>query len=47
VPFEGWQNTRDGDRLVQQSLRKRLYIKLKIPDNDVFERALAYIREYY
>ena len=47
VRFEGWQNTRDGDRLVQQSLRKTLYIKFKIRDNDVFERALAYIREYY
>ncbi|RKN29945.1 type I restriction endonuclease subunit R [Micromonospora musae] len=47
VRFEGWQNTRDGDRLVQQSLRKTLYIKFKIHDNDVFERALGYIREYY
>lgn len=47
VRFTGWQNTRDGDRLVQQSLRKTLYIKFKIRDNDVFERALGYIREYY
>jgi hypothetical protein len=46
VRFEGWQNT-DGDRLVQQALRKTLYIKFKIRDNDVFERALGYIREYY
>jgi type I restriction enzyme R subunit len=27
------------------SLRKTLYIKFKIRDNDVFERALGYIRE--
>jgi type I restriction enzyme, R subunit len=47
VRFDGWQNTRDGDRLVQQALRKTLYIKFKIRDNDVFERALGYIREYY
>ncbi|WP_200215487.1 type I restriction endonuclease subunit R [Micromonospora coerulea] len=47
VRFTGWQNTRDGDRLVQQSLRKTLYIKFKIRDSDVFERALGYIREYY
>ena len=47
VRFTGWQNTRDGDRLVQQALRKTLYIKFKIRDNDVFERALGYIREYY
>jgi type I restriction enzyme, R subunit len=47
VRFEGWQNTRDGDRLVQQALRRTLYIKFKIRDNDVFEKALGYIREYY
>lgn len=47
VRFVGWQNTRDGDRLVQQSLRKTLYIKFKIRDSDVYERALGYIREYY
>lgn len=47
VRFTGWQNTRDGDRLVQRALRKTLYIKFKIRDNDVFERALGYIREYY
>ncbi|WP_284346924.1 hypothetical protein [Frankia sp. Cppng1_Ct_nod] len=32
---------------VQRELRKTLYIKFKIRDNDVFERALGYIREYY
>lgn len=47
IRFDGWQNTRDGDRLVQQALRKTLYIKFKIRDNDVFERALGYLREYY
>ncbi|SDM02071.1 type I restriction enzyme, R subunit [Geodermatophilus siccatus] len=47
VRFDGWQNTSEGDRLVQQALRKTLYVKYKIRDNDVFERALGYIREYY
>jgi type I restriction enzyme R subunit len=47
VRFDGWQNTRDGDRLVQQVLRRTLYVRFKIRDNDVFERALSYIREYY
>ncbi|WP_433231603.1 type I restriction endonuclease subunit R [Micromonospora sp. CA-248260] len=47
VRFTGWQDTRDGDRLVQQALRKTLYIKFKIRDPDVYERALGYIREYY
>ncbi|MEU7614398.1 hypothetical protein [Micromonospora sp. NPDC049204] len=45
--FTGWQDTREGDRLVQQSLRKTLWTKFKIRDNDVYERALGYIREYY
>ncbi len=47
VRFDGWQDTHEGDRLVQQALRKTLYIKFKIRDNDVYERALGYIREYY
>ncbi|MEU7797765.1 type I restriction endonuclease subunit R [Micromonospora arborensis] len=47
VRFTGWQDTREGDRLVQQSLRKTLWTKFKIRDNDVYERALSYIREYY
>ena len=47
VRFDGWQNTHEGDRLVQQALRKTLYVKYKIRDNDVFEKALGYIREYY
>jgi type I restriction enzyme R subunit len=47
VRFEGWQSTRDGDRVVQQALRRTLYIKFKIRDSDVFEKALGYVREYY
>ncbi|GAB2493918.1 HsdR family type I site-specific deoxyribonuclease [Promicromonospora xylanilytica] len=47
IRFEGWQKTTEGDRLVQQGLRKTLYVKFKIRDHDVFERALGYVREYY
>ncbi|WP_405612874.1 UvrB domain 3-containing protein [Streptomyces sp. NBC_01508] len=47
VRFDGWQDTNEGDRLVQQALRKALYIKFKIRDQDVFGKALGYIREYY
>jgi len=47
VRFEGWQSTHEGDRLVQQALRKTLYVKFKIRDSEVFEKALGYIREYY
>lgn len=47
VRFEGWQSTIRGDQEVRQALRKTLYVQFKIRDNDVFETALGYIREYY
>ena len=47
VRFEGWQSTHRGDQEVRQALRKTLYIQFKIRDNDVFEKALSYVREYY
>ncbi|CCQ47177.1 type I site-specific deoxyribonuclease, HsdR family protein [Pseudarthrobacter siccitolerans] len=47
VRFVGWQSTIRGDQEVRQALRKTLYIQFKIRDNDVFETALGYIREYY
>jgi type I restriction enzyme R subunit len=47
VRFEGWQSTQQGDKEVRRALRKTLYVQFKIPDNDVFEKALGYVREYY
>ena len=47
VRFDGWQGTSQGDREVQQALRRTLYVKYKMRDADVFEKALEYIREYY
>ncbi|WP_040796447.1 type I restriction endonuclease subunit R [Nocardia higoensis] len=47
VRFEGWQGTIRGDQEVRQALRKTLYVQFKIRDNDVFEKALGYVREYY
>ena len=47
VRFEGWQSTIRGDQEVRQALRKTLYVQFKIRDNDVFEKALGYVREYY
>ena len=32
---------------VRQALRETLYVQFKIRDNDVFEKALRYVREYY
>ncbi len=46
VRFPGWQGT-SGERLVQQALRKSL-LKYKLhTDQDLFEKAYGYIRQYY
>jgi type I restriction enzyme R subunit len=47
VRFPGWQTTSSGEREVQSSLRKVLWAKYKIKDQVLFERAYAYIKEYY
>lgn len=47
VRFEGWQSTVRGDQEVRQALRRTLYVQFKIRDNDVFEKAVGYVREYY
>lgn len=47
VRFDGWQESIPGEREVQKSLRKAL-LKYKLhKDQSLFERAYAYIREYY
>lgn len=45
--FPGWQDTTEGKREVQKALRELLYVKYKIKDADLFERAFQYIRQYY
>ncbi|MDB4656029.1 HsdR family type I site-specific deoxyribonuclease [Flavobacteriales bacterium] len=47
VRFPGWQQTNSGEREVQKSLRKAL-LKYKLhKDQVLFDRAYAYIKEYY
>jgi type I restriction enzyme R subunit len=47
VRFPGWQQSIAGEREVQQALRKSL-LKYKLhKDQLLFERAYAYIKEYY
>ena len=47
VRFPGWQQTSSGEREVQKSLRKQL-LKYKLhKDQILFDRAYAYIKEYY
>ena len=47
VSFPRWQNTSKGEREVKKSLRKTLWIKYKLKDEELFNRAYAYIEQYY
>ena len=40
VRFPGWQNTKAGEREVQKALRKVIYVKYKIKDQDLFDQGL-------
>ena len=47
VRFPDWQHTTQGERLVQKELRKNL-LKYKLrTDQSLFDRAYAYIKQYY
>ena len=47
VRFPGWQQTIAGDREVKQALRKTL-LKYKLhQEQDLFDRAYEYIKQYY
>ena len=47
VRFPGWQNTKAGEREVQKALRKVIYVKYQVKDQDLFDKAFVYIRQYY
>ncbi|TLS68129.1 HsdR family type I site-specific deoxyribonuclease [Mariprofundus erugo] len=47
VRFPGWQSTKAGEREVQKALRKVIYVKYQIKDQDLFDRAYNYIKQYY
>ena len=47
VRFDGWQNTHAGERAVKMALRKTLFKYKLHQDQDLFDRAYGYIREYY
>jgi type I restriction enzyme R subunit len=46
VRFDGWQNSTVGEREVKRELRKVLWTKYQIKDEDLFNRAYDYIKEY-
>ena len=47
VRFPGWQGTHAGEREVQKALRKVVYVKYQIKDQDLFDKAFGYIQQYY
>jgi type I restriction enzyme R subunit len=47
ISFPGWQTTSTGEREVQKSLRKALLKYQLHKDQILFDRAYAYIKEYY
>jgi type I restriction enzyme R subunit len=47
VRFPGWQNTFKGERDVQKALRRVIYVKYQLKDQELFDKAYGYIRQYY
>ena len=47
VRFDGWQNTHAGEREVKQALRKALFKYKLHQDQELFDRAYGYIKQYY
>ena len=45
--FEGWQNSTVGEREIKRELRKILWTKYQIKDEELYTRAYDYIKEYY
>lgn len=47
VRFDGWQNSTTGLKVIAKELRKIIWIKYQIKDEDLFNKAYDYIKEYY
>ena len=47
VRFEGWQNSTTGLKLIAKELRKVIWLKYQIKDEELYNRAYDYIKEYY
>lgn len=47
VRFDGWQGTTTGKNEVKKALRSVIWIKYKIKDKEVFDKAYNYIEQYY
>jgi len=47
VRFEGWQETSAGKQEVKKALRSVVWVKYKIKDKELFEKAYSYVEQYY
>ena len=47
VRFPDWQNTTTGKQEIKKALRSIIWIKYKIKDKEVFDKAYQYIEQYY
>ena len=47
VRFDNWQNTTGGRQEVKKALRSVVWVKYKIKDKEVFDKAYEYIEKYY
>ena len=47
VRFPGWQDTLAGEREIKKALRKALFKYKLHADDELFEKAYSYIRQYY
>lgn len=47
VRFDGWQNSTTGEKLIRKELRKILWITYQIKDEELYNKAFEYIKEYY
>ena len=47
IRFDGWQDTTTGKQEVKKALRSVVWIKYKIKDQDLFNKAYSYVEQYY
>lgn len=45
--FEGWQATTAGVKEIKKQLRTILWMRYKLKDQDLFDKAYAYVEMYY
>jgi type I restriction enzyme R subunit len=47
VRFDDWQNTSAGKQEVRKAINSVVWVKYKIKDRDVLEKAYGYVEMYY